>query len=134
MKKIHISRRFKEVVLLTIIYSVITNVLLLILARIYAGAPSTFSPFMYWPVISLTTAGVIVAAFVYVFIGLFTKNQNKIFLSVATVALFLSFIPDLMLFHPVDPEDFGATPAIIAILMLMHVLTAWIVVYMFTEK
>lgn len=131
-----IGKKFIGVVLLTALYSVVVNVILLAISRAYANAPSHFAPFTYPAVIEFTIGGVILAAIVYVAIGAFSENQNKTFLHVATVALLLSFIPDILLFWPQfqDPEDIGATPLVIAILMIMHILTAWIVVYMFTEK
>ena len=129
-----ITKPFLKTVSLVSVYSIIANVILLIISRAFAGAPATFAPFTYTPVIFLTLGGVVAAAVVYLLIKKFFKNYNKVFIIVSIIALIVSFIPDIQLVHPVDAEDFGATPLIIGILMLMHVIAAVLVIRMFTRE
>jgi hypothetical protein len=134
MKKI-ITAPFTKVLIKTILLSVIANVVLLLIVRPIANAPTTFSPFMYSPVIILTVFGVIGAGIVYLIIKrLWPTRVNKIFVIVSVIALLLSLIPDLQLPYSQDADNLGATWFIVNMLMLMHVLTAGIVVWLFTKK
>ncbi len=130
-----VTKKFITDVILAAIISVILNVIVLAIFRPIAQAPQTFSPFWYSPVIEFTFLGVLAAGFVYVAIQrLFSHNFKKIFIWVAVIALILSFIPDIMLPYSTDYDNQGATAFIVIILILMHTLTAGIVLWMFNKK
>lgn len=130
----NISRKFISDVVVAAILSVVLNIVVLAIVRPITQAPSTFSPFEYGSVIELTFLGVLAAGFVYLGIQRFYPViYKKIFIWIAVIALLVSLIPDIMLPFSTDLDNQGATPFIVIILMLMHVLTAGIVVWIFTR-
>ena len=135
MQKLHITRAFIIRVVYVTVISVLSNVMVLAIARAVFKAPNTFSPFFYGSVIELTAAGVIAAAAVYVCMGLIFKkrDRNKDFIWVSIVALVLSFIPDILLPFSSDADNAGATWPIVAALMLLHVIPAAFVIMGFTR-
>ena len=134
MKNI-ITKKFINNIFVAAILSVLANDILLAIVRPIANAPETFSPFKYDAVTELTFLGVLAAGFVYIsIIRFYPIAYKKIFIWISIVALLLSFIPDIMLPYSPDADNQGATTFIVIILMLMHVLTAGIVIWMFTRK
>jgi hypothetical protein len=130
-----ITKKFIQNVAITSIVSIVVNVILLFIVRPMASAPETFSPFHYSSVILFTLFGVLGAALVYIGIKkFFPIIYKKLFVWVSVITLILSFIPDILMPYSTEADDQGATLFIVIILMIMHVLTAGIVVYMFTKK
>ena len=130
-----LTKRFITNVIVAAILSVIINVIVLAIIRPITQAPSSFSPFEYGSVIELTFLGVLAAGFVYVGIQRFyPQSYKKIFTWVAFISLIISCIPDILLPYSTDADNQGATPFIVIILILMHILTAGIVVWIFTER
>ncbi len=127
------TKEFIQTLIKTILVSVIVNLIILVIARSISSAPLTFGPFMYGPVILFTVLGVISASLVYILIKKYIQNPNPIFKIVSGVALFLSFIPDLQLLSSHDADNVGATPIVVGILILMHIVTALIVIFNFTK-
>jgi hypothetical protein len=134
MKNI-ITKQFISNVFIAAIISVIVNDILLAIVKPIANAPETFSPFQYDAVSELTFLGVLAAGFVYiVIIRFYPVAYKKIFIWISVIALLLSFIPDIMLPYSPDADNQGATTFIVIILMIMHALTAGIVIWLFTRK
>ena len=130
-----ITKQFIKNVIIASILSVILNVVVLLIVRPIARAPQTFSPFLLDPVIELTFLGVLAAGFVFVGIQrFFPQSYRKIFTWVAIFALIISFIPDILLPYSTDYDNQGATTFIVIILIIMHILTAGIVLWMFNRK
>lgn len=82
-----------------------------------ANLVAEFQALEFPPVTILTTAGVVGATVVYWLIDRRYRDPNPLFVRVAIVALFLSFIPDIavLLF------DDNATVGAVAVLMFLHV-------------
>lgn len=128
------TKKFLIISAQTIIVSVLINVAILVIARATTGAPATFGPFMYSPVIILTILGVIGASIVYALIKKYSQNPSRLFKIVSYVALVLSFIPDIQLPYSTDADNVGVTWVIVALLIVMHIVTALIVIRNFTKK
>jgi len=102
--------------------AVVVNALVRALAIALFDIPDTFEHIALRAVVLSTLFGVIAAAVVYALI-----RRDRTFIVVATVALLLS------LAAPLSVSDEGDAAAV-GTLMLMHVLTAAIVVYTFTRR
>ena len=72
-----------------------------------------------------TVGGVVLAAVAFVVVRRFARNVTATYVGLAIVALVLSWIPDVALLILRDP---GATVPAVGSLMVMHALTAVIVV------
>ncbi|MCX6754325.1 MAG: DUF6069 family protein [Candidatus Nomurabacteria bacterium] len=128
-------KKFTINVLIATILSTVFNIVLLAIARPFANVPATFSPFQYLSVILFTVLSVITAMIVYMgILKFYPIFYKKIFIWVSVISLIFSFIPDILMPYSKDIDDQGATFFVIVILMIMHVLTAGIVVYFFTKK
>lgn len=134
MQKI-ITKNFIKNIIFTAFLSVIANVILLMVVKPIAMTPGSFSPFQYSTVVELTILGVLAAGIVYLLLRkFFISKYKKIFIWVSVVALILSFIPDILMPYSPDADNQGATLFVVLMLILMHILTAAIVVSMFTKK
>jgi hypothetical protein len=68
----------------------------------------------------LTALGVLGAVIVFALLARFARRPLLMFKRIATVALVLSFVPDILLLVASEP---GATLASVGVLMSMHVVT-----------
>jgi hypothetical protein len=89
----------------------------------FAVSPD-FEPFQ-GTVAPYTAGGVILAGAVFAVLRRFVRDAGRAYVRLAIVALVLSWIPDIALLVIHDP---GATVPAVASLMVMHALTAVIVV------
>lgn len=128
-----VTKEFIKVVVLSAIYSTIINVILLALVKGPSGAPLDFGPFMYQAVIGATVLGVILAGVTYILISKYNKNLLSNWTVISLIVLMLSFVPDVLLPYSPSVEDQGSTPFIILMLMIMHVVPAWIVIVKFNK-
>ncbi len=128
-----ITKEFAKIIILSAIYSTIINVILLALVKGPSGAPVDFGPFVYSAVVGATVLGVVLAGATYVLIGKFNKNLLSNWTVISLIVLILSFIPDVLLPYSSAAEDQGSTPFIILMLMIMHVVPAWIVIVKFNK-
>jgi len=83
-----------------------------------------FEPFQ-GTVAPYAAGGVVLAAVAFAVLGRFVRDAGRTYVRLAFVALVLSWVPDVALLVIHDP---GATAAAIASLMVMHAVTALIVV------
>jgi hypothetical protein len=89
----------------------------------FAVSPD-FPPFQ-GSVAPYTAGGVILAGVVYAVLRRFVRDADRVYVRLAIVALVLSFIPDIALLFIDEP---GASVPAVASLMVMHAVTAAIVV------
>ena len=97
----------------------VANVVL-VLAATAAGVAPGFRPLNPFPVLLLTVLGVAAATAVYWLLVRRTSTPDRTFLRLASVALVVSFLPDVALLAG-DP---AATGPGVAVLMVMHVVAA----------
>ena len=83
-----------------------------------------FEPFQ-GTVAPYTTGGVILAGVVFAVLRRFVRDADRVYVRLAIIAVVLSWIPDVALLVIHDP---GATVPAVASLMVMHAVTAAIVV------
>lgn len=119
---------------LAIIFSVVANLIVRTISAAILTVPSTFAPLGWSAPVLLTIGGVIAATVVFWLFMKFISNPVKSYKTVAVVALFLSFIPDIMLFVSPDPEDAGVTFILVVPLLIMHVVAYIISVRLLTQS
>ena len=114
--------------------AVVVNVLVRAIAIALFDIPEAFEHLALRAVIVSTFVGVIAAAIVFAVIVRVARNPVKTFTIVAAVALVLSLAAPLSVGLQDPPEYPGTDAAAVGTLMLMHVLTAAIVVGMFSRR
>ena len=114
--------------------AVVVNVLVRALAIELFDIPDAFEHLALRAVIVSTLVGVIAAALVYALVARFASDPNRTFTIVAVIALLLSLIAPLSVGLQDPPEYPGTDAAAVGTLMVMHVLTAAIVVGVFTRR
>jgi hypothetical protein len=128
---------FIKTVLWVAVVSLVGNLILTVLGKMLSNPPTTFGPYMYSSVISLTLIGVVAAGIVYVAMRRFIADiakANRWFIILSIIVLIASFYPDVALPWSTDSDQVGWTYGIMANLMLMHVVAGAAVVYYFTKK
>ena len=81
------------------------------------------------PVATFTVAGVVGATIVYALMRWWLVAPNKAFVALSIVVLLLSFIPDYLVIGQTTGRFAGGNGGSALVLMLMHVVTATIVVW-----
>jgi len=94
------------------------------MARLAFTVSPQFEPFQ-GTVAPYTAGGVILAGIAYRVVRRFFREADRVYLRLAVVALVLSWIPDVTLLFINEP---GATVPAVVSLMVMHAVTAAIVV------
>ncbi len=108
--------------LLAIVGAVAANVVTRSIAGLVLTIPPEFEPLHYGPIIGLTAGGVFGGALTFAAISRWTERPIRLFRIVATVALILSFVPDIaLLANRAMPGTNGVT---VSLLMLLHVVPA----------
>ena len=120
----------------TIVAAVIAALVVRAAAITVLDIPTSFPPLADpGPTIFFTLVGVLGAVGVFAAVRRFASQPTRLFRSIATVALVVSFLPDLWLLTDAASEAFpGATPASVGTLMVQHVVAAAIVVWMLTMR
>ena len=93
-------------------------------ARQTVAVSPDFEPFQ-GTVAPYTAGGIVLAAIVFAAIRQFVRDAERVYVRLAAIALVLSWIPDVALLVIHDP---GATVPAVASLVVMHAVTAAIVV------
>ena len=115
--------------LLAIALAVLVNFLVRSVALVVLNVDPGFVPLASPSFLPLTIFGSLAAVLVYALVGWLAKRRPiTTYRIVSVIALLLSFVPDLALFSGTP----GANAGTVGTLMLMHVLTAVIVVGMLT--
>ena len=94
------------------------------LARLAFTVSPQFEPFQ-GTVAPYTAGGLALAAVVYAVLRRFVRDADRVYVRLAIVALVLSWFPDVALLFINEP---GATVPAVVSLMVMHAVTAAIVV------
>lgn len=116
--------------LLAIIASIAVNIAISVIARTWLGAPSTFAPLGFGPVIFWSVFFGIGATLVFALVARWSKRPGTVFVRIALIAYACTFIPDLLLLQ--FPTFFpGSTLTAVLSLMAMHALEAIIVISTF---
>jgi hypothetical protein len=116
------------------IASIVVNVILLTLLKPFTDVPDTFMTLTMGPVITWSIIGTVGATIVYALMRKFSTNPKGLFGIVSFVVLLLSFIPDVLIHGMTSGPFVGATWSAVLLLMLMHVVVASFVVYLFLKK
>jgi glucose dehydrogenase len=119
---------------LAAVAAVVANVLLRAIAIALFDIPSEFEHLALRAVIVSTLIGVIAAGLVYAIVARRATDPARTFTIIAVVALVLSLAAPLSVGLQDPPEYPGTDAAAVGTLMLMHVLTAAIVVWSFTRR
>jgi hypothetical protein len=127
--------RLTSAFLLAVVGSLAANLILLFLLR-----PLVIDPAMPLkalgaaPVTIFTVAGVVGATIVYALMRRWLVAPNKAFVALSIVVLLLSFVPDYLIIGQTTGRFAGGNEGSAFVLMLMHVVTAIIVVWALTTN
>lgn len=114
--------------LVTIVLSVIGNLILLWIANLLVEIPSEFAPLGPLRISVFTVAFLLGAIIVYAILAAKAEHPIRTYQRIGWVFLIVSFIPDMvMLFVDFMP---GATVTAVIILMLTHVVAGLIAIYL----
>ena len=114
--------------LVTIVLSVIGNLILLWIANLLVDVPPEFAPFGPLRISVFTVAFLLVAIIVYAILAAKAEHPIRTYQRIGWVFLIVSFIPDIaMLFVDFMP---GATVTAVIILMLTHIVPGLIALYL----
>lgn len=115
--------------------SVAVNLIVRWLGLLVLPVDPSFMPLSSWePTVLFTTIFLVLATIVYLIINAFAANPPRVFTIVATVALVLSLIPDVMFLINPSAMPMG-TPTIgaVVILVTQHILAYLIALWAFTR-
>jgi hypothetical protein len=116
--------------LLVIVVATVVNIVLALGATTLFAGLAAFSPLGTGTIGLFTFVGALGAVIVFALLGRFAQRPIHLFRIAAVIVLMLSLIPDiLLLVQPVFPST---TLAGVAVLMLLHIVTAAICVSMLT--
>ena len=116
------------------VFSVSVNIILLFLLKPLTGVPENFMTLSPGPVIGWSVIGIIGATVVYALLRRYAKKPKGLFGLVSFVVLLASFIPDALILGMTTGPFAGATWGAVFLLILMHVVVAGIVTYLFIKK
>ena len=108
--------------------------ILLFLLKPLTGVPESFMTLSPGPIIGWSVIGTGGATIVYALLRKYAKKPKDLFGLVSFVVLLASFIPDVLILDMTSGPFAGATWGAVFLLMLMHVVVAGIVTYLFIKK
>jgi hypothetical protein len=116
--------------------SIVANLGVRTIALAFIDVADDFQPLQPGPIIVVTTIGVVLAMLAFVIVSRVSRTPRHTYRLVALVALVVSLIPNIgLLISPPDQEQFtGVTNSAVVVLMLLHVVTAAIVVAVLTWR
>lgn len=88
------------------------------------GVPQDFPPFTFWPVLSGTFGGAILASVAYSLLKLLSRDPDRTFFFVAAATLAFSFALPLRLSFTRSQRFAGVTTGAQMVLILMHTVVA----------
>jgi len=118
--------------LVAMVASIAANAIVAALAGPLLGASPVFPPLQPGGYVFFTVVGVLGAVITFALVARFARRAIRTYLTVATIALALSFVPDLMLMADASQLPGGSVPAVLA-LMVMHIVTFAISVGLLTS-
>src|SRR5665213_1891504 len=120
---------FARAFLTALIGSLAANLVLMFLLRAVVINPAMpLNALSVVPITTFTIMGVVGGIIVYGLLPRFLANPNRAFICVAIVVLIASFIPDYLIIGQTTGPFAGGSVGTALLLMLMHVVTAMIVV------
>ncbi len=102
--------------------SVAANAIVAALAGLLPGVSPEFPPLQPGAYVFFTVVGVLGAVITFALVARFAHRPIRTYVTVAVIALALSFIPDLMLVADASQLPGGSVSAVLA-LMAMHIVT-----------
>lgn len=126
--------QFVRSFLVALVASVLAN-----LALLFAIGPMVINPALplhalaLGPVAVFSIMGSVGATIVYALMRHFMANPQKPFIWLSIVVLLVSFIPDFLVIGKTTGPFAGGTVGTALLLMLMHVVAAGIIVYVFVH-
>ncbi len=112
------------------VLSLIANAIVRIVVKAVFPISHLFVALQEWQgIIFLTFVGVLGATIVFAILARLTKHAIKVFRGLALIILLLSFIPNVLMLTTNGP---GATVPAVGSLMVMHIVTAAITVWLLT--
>ena len=113
--------------------AIVTNLVVLVIARAFLNLPTGFIALTGFPVILLTLIGIFLATVVFWIISSVSMNPIRTFQIVAVIALILSILPNISVLGSTnDLARIGATPMAIWVLIFFHFITAGISIWFFS--
>jgi Family of unknown function (DUF6069) len=116
------------------VVAVLVNVVVRALAVALFDIPDAFEHLALRAVIVSTLVGVLAAALVYAVVARRAADPARTFTRIAVVVLILSLAAPLWVGLQDPPEYPGTDAASVGTLMLMHVLTAAVVIAVFSRR
>ncbi len=121
--------------LLAIALSIAVNLLVRAVALPFITVPPEFMPLSTaMPVVFFTAIGALAAIIVFAIVGRFSRQPARTYTIIAIVVLVLSLIPNAMMLGPAAEALPGANLGNVIVLMVMHVTTAAVVVWLLTTQ
>ena len=115
--------------------SIIANLIIRWLGLLVLPVDPSFMPLATWqPAVIFTVMFLVLATIVFLIINAFAANPARVFTIVATVALVLSLIPDVMLLiNPAAMPMGTPTLGAVTILIIQHIVSYLITLWAFTR-
>ncbi len=114
--------------------SVVVNLIIRVLAVTLFPIPAEFLPLGWGAPVIVTIIGVIGAALVFMLIGRVSKTPSATYRLVATIALIVTLIPDVLMLFGQGMPMAGATPQGALALILMHIAPYLLAVQLFPSR
>ena len=114
--------------------SVLANLLLLFALRPFTGVSDTFMTLAPGPVIMWSVLGAVGATITFALLRRFSRKPRRNFTLTALIVLVLSFIPDVLIHGATSAVFVGATWRAVLLLMLMHIVEAFIILWIFLKR
>jgi hypothetical protein len=120
---------------IAIVLTIVANLLVRWIGMLILPVDPSFLPLATWqPAVIFTTLFLVVATIVFLAINAFTSNPPRVFKIVASVALIISLLPDLMfLINPTAMPMGTPTLGAVIILIAMHIVGYLIAIWAFTR-
>jgi hypothetical protein len=118
--------------LITVLGSVVVNLLLFLLLRPLLGLSSDFQPFNFAPIVGFTALYTVAAVILFWLLVRFTRQPVRIFVILAGIGFVLTAIPNFALAANPASAPFPGSSADFLTLLLFHlppfVITLWALV------
>ena len=125
-------KRLWRVGLLTIVASLVSNLILRMIGISIFHISSTFAPLGIGPVVFWSVVMAIGAVLVFALVGRFSQNPISLFIVIAFTVYILTFYPDYLVLFANPPVFRGTTFYAIGTLLSMHVIEAIICICILT--
>ena len=125
-------KRLWRVGLLTVVASLVSNLVLRVIGISIFHIPSAFAPLGIGPVVFWTVVMALGAVLVFALIGRFAQSPIPLFITVAFTVYIVAFYPDYLVLSANPPYFPGTSFYSVGTLLLMHVIEAIISICILT--